>query len=144
MNERIIEKYSPFYKRLCITSGVWLIPGIICIKKGYYKLGVITIGASINSWNYWRFPIENSIRHKIDILNASISILLWSVLAYKNNNLKILISGLCLMVYCYYMSNYCDYYNNSEKWVDWHMRFHISSSLLACLILLNDSTKMQK
>jgi len=55
-------------------SWISCISGVYAIARGHYALAPVPLGVWLTSINYWRHPVQNSIRRKIDISYVLLSL----------------------------------------------------------------------
>jgi hypothetical protein len=76
-------------------SWISCLSGIYAIARGHYLLAPVPLGVWLTSMNYWKYPVQNSMRRKIDIgyvllsltyqllrsLNAQYAIYYWIIMS---------------------------------------------------------------
>lgn len=108
------------------SSCTFLIPSLYAYRKRHYFYSSILTGTAICSINHWRRP-ENGFRRMIDIIYASFSFSVFSVLGVLSIRHKWYgYTGLFAIVYCYKMSHHLYQTKGPESnWYIYHLLFHL-------------------
>ena len=121
MNNCILpyEHYNLIYKAsyLAIFSFSYA-----CYRE-QYSMAIVPGGVFVTSINYWRYPIKNCWRRKLDMSYVNFCIFYNIVRAYNAQNQNQYYFVLFMGITCYLLSIY--YYNQHKLW---------TSTYLHCLV----------
>jgi hypothetical protein len=121
---------------LVLTTMGYLIPTLYSYHNHHYFLSYLTFTSFLISVNYWR-KASFSFRRDLDIVFQKIAFLiyLYHGLSYlKGYRFMFSSYGLLYIFYNYYYSNKF-YYEKKEKWLTYHMCFHIMVMLEQIVVL---------
>jgi len=123
--ELLTWKYT---KWLVVTSLGFMIPAFYAYQNQVYFLSGLLVVTSLISANYWRFPIQDSLSHKVDLVFAKISFSIFFIHGYLYvRTIPYVITtypGVVCIGYCYYMS--CKTASmNDPNWNKYHIAFHL-------------------
>lgn len=129
-----------YTKWLVITSFGFMIPAFYAYQNQVYFLSGVLVITSLVSANYWRFAIDNSLRHKADMIVAKVafSIFLVNGVAHIRYIPYAITAypGIACIGYCYYMSGKLSSMND-PNWNKYHIAFHLW--LIYCQWVIIDS-----
>ena len=116
-------------KWLVISSLLMILPSIYSFIYGLYFFTTLIILTSFISAFFW-MKATCSWRRNIDLIFGKISFTIFVYTGICNANINTpfcIISGysiLCILLYCYYLSNKLSYQKN-KNWIKYHFIFHL-------------------
>lgn len=114
-------------KWLVASSFLFIIPSIYAYYNKLHSYSILILLTSLISANYWRNAVY-SWRRNMDIVFANISFIIFA----SNGIIYIRYlpyfvtgyGGLCILLYCFYLSNTLHKVGNNN-WYKYHFMFHL-------------------
>jgi hypothetical protein len=121
-------------KWLMISSLLFLPSAFLSYKREYYTQCYGMLFTVFSSVNFWRKATYGN-RRMIDLACSKISGCIFTIngFVYLKGYGKISWLNWLFAIYCYYNSNKL-YESNNNKWLKWHMLFHMCAGIQACII----------
>ena len=121
-------------KWLMVSSLLFLPSAYLSYKREYYMQCYGLLFTIFSSINYWR-KATNGTRRAMDLACSKFAsgIFIYNGFIYLHGYGTISWSNLLFAVYCYYKSNQL-YEAKNTTWLFYHMLFHMSSGIQACVI----------
>ena len=135
-NNKIVAEWKET-KYIVLSSSFFMVPAIYGFYNNLYLLPCVLVLTSLFSMNFWRHATY-SWRRIADRIFAKISFTIFFINGVRHvSHLISVYTGLCGILYCYYMSQKC----NNVIWWKYHMMFHIFVAYNQLIIINSIVTK---
>jgi hypothetical protein len=110
-------------KVLVITSGLMSAPALYALYRGLYFHGSLLLCVSAASMNFWKRPIDGTLRHNVDLIFARLSFCVFFMEGRKINNIPLKMGTLYLV--CFYVLSRILHKKKSRHHPTCHVIFHL-------------------
>ena len=129
---------DPIYS-LITSSGLFSIPVIYGLYKNKQFLSSISMICMLASMNYWKHPELDTIHHQIDVYLSRTTGIVYFLYGYYNIQGFARYIGVfngVMILLCYIES--CKLYKQKDDlWVQWHMAFHLFTTINKLIVIHN-------